>query len=244
MKPRRVIILAVFALTIVLVYFVVYRRLSPDGLAAHEERLRMLVAEFPIASWLGGLAIYVVASLIPGTGGKAMVFGWLFGFFPGLLLVNLGLAAAALISFTMVRYVFWFAVHRRLGTLIRRIDNALLREGALYLVTLRLLHLPYTMINYSAGATKVRTRTFWWTTHLGLLPGNVVFVLAGSQVPSLRQLTQEAPWKLINIPLLLSLSLAALAPVYVRSAVRRWRGEAELSWTDSLSSDTRQADQS
>jgi uncharacterized membrane protein YdjX (TVP38/TMEM64 family) len=225
MKGRRAVILLAFTLNMVLVYIVVRRHLSLDVIAAHEDRLRTLVAQFPVASWLVGLAVYVVVSLVPGTGGKAFIFGWLFGFLPALLIVNLGLTAAALISFVIVRYVFQAAAHRRLGNRIRRIDDALSREGALYLLTLRLLHVPYTITNYTAGATTVRTRTFWWTTQLGMLPGNVAFVLAGSQVRSLRQLIQQGPWGLIDLSLLLSLSIAALAPVYIRSTVRKWRGQ-------------------
>lgn len=223
MSPRRAAVPLIFAVSIVLVYLAAWRYLSLDMLAEQDERLRDAVAQFPVASWLAGLAIYVIVSLVPGTGGKAMVFGWLFGFLPALIIVNLGLTAAALISFTVVRYVFQSAAHRRFGYLIRRIDDALSREGALYLLTLRLLHMPYTVTNYAAGATTVQSRTFWWTTQMGMLPGNVVFVLAGSRVPSLHQLVREGPIGLINVPLLLSLSLAALAPVFLRSAVRKWR---------------------
>lgn len=225
-KGRRAVILLIFALGLILVYFVVRRHLSLDAIAAQEDRLRALVMKYPVVSWLVGFAVYVVASLVPGTGGKAFVFGWLFGFLPALVIVNFGLTAAALISFAVVRQAFQVTAHRRLGKLVRRIDAALLREGGLYLLTLRLLHVPYSITNYAAGATAVRTRTFWWTTQLGLLPGNVAFVLAGSQVPSLRQWIHQGPWELINFPLLLSLSLAALAPVGIRSTVRKWRARS------------------
>jgi hypothetical protein len=60
---------------------------------------------------------------------------------------------------------------------------------------------------------------------IGMLPGNAAFVLAGSQVPSLRQLTQKGAWGLMDFPLLLSLSIATLAPVYIRSRVRESRGK-------------------
>jgi uncharacterized membrane protein YdjX (TVP38/TMEM64 family) len=226
-RGRRTVVLLIFALGLILIYFVASRHLSLDAVAVQEDRLRSLVARYPAASWLIGFAVYLVASLVPGTGGKAFVFGWLFGFLPALVIVNFGLTAAALISFLVVRHAFQAAVHRRLGKLIRRIDAALLREGGLYLLTLRLLHVPYTITNYAAGATTVRTRTFWWTTQLGLLPGNVVLVLAGSQVPSLRQWAQQGPWDLIDFPLLLSLSLAALAPVFIRSTVRKWRDRSK-----------------
>lgn len=222
MKPRRIIALLVFAIAIAAAFILLRRYLTWEALIAREDQLRQLVETFPATSLLAALAVYVAASLVPGTSGKSLVFGWLFGFWAGLVIVNVGLTAAALISFFVIRYVFQAAAHARLGRLIRRIDGALRREGAFYLLTLRLIHAPYTMTNYAAGATTVRTRTFWWTTHLGLLPGNAVFVLAGAQIPSLRVLIEEGPWSLINVPLLAALSLTALLPVCIRTALRRW----------------------
>ena len=206
----------------------VHQYSSLEAVAAQETRLRQAVQDHPLLSWTVGLVVYALVSLIPGTGGKALVWGWLFGFLPGLVIVNLGLTSAAIVSFLVVRHFFQAAVHRRFGRLSRRIDQTLDREGGLYLLTLRLLHVPYTITNYAAGATTVRLRTFWWTTQLGMLPGNVVFVLSGSQIPSLKQLLQEGVWRLIDWPLLLALSLATLAPIAIRRLVQRWRGSPDV----------------
>jgi uncharacterized membrane protein YdjX (TVP38/TMEM64 family) len=224
MSWRRATVLLGFLLVVGAVYFALRDYLSLAALVAEEERLRTAVGQRPVASWLVGLGVYVAASLIPGTGGKAIIVGWLFGFLSGLMVVNLGLTIAAVVSFLVVRYVFQAAVHRRFGKMIAQIDEALAREGAFYLLTARLLHLPYTLTNYAAAATTVPPHTFWWTTQLGMLPGNVVFVLAGAQMPTLKVLAQQGPWSLINVPLLLSLSLAAFVPMGIRSAVRKWRG--------------------
>ncbi len=95
MSLRRSAILSIFAVCLALVYLAAWRYLSLDMLAQQEQRLRATVKAHGVASWLVGLAVYVVVSLVPGTGGKAMVFGWLFGFLPALAIVNLGLTAAA-----------------------------------------------------------------------------------------------------------------------------------------------------
>ena len=65
-------------------------------LARHEQALRGLIAAHPFRAWCVGWAVYFLAALVPGTRGKAIGFGWLFGFWPALLLVNFALTAAAI----------------------------------------------------------------------------------------------------------------------------------------------------
>jgi len=222
MKRRRLVILLAFAMTVGVVWWVFRHELTLDFMITQEARLRRLVTEYPIRSLLVGFIAYVAASLVPGTTGKSVVYGWLFGFWWALVIVNVALTIAAMISFFAIRYVFQEAVHRKFGFMIGRADEALRRDGPSYLVTLRLVHAPYTLTNYVVGATAVHSRTFWWTTQLGLLPGNVVFVLAGAQLPSLQQLARDGPWTLINVPLLVTLSLIALLPIIVRWLINRF----------------------
>lgn len=213
-----------FALAIGVGCWVFGQEITLDRLVRRESALRQLVHDLPVLSLAIGFLLYVAASLVPGTTGKSIVCGWLFGFWAALLIVNVALTLAAWIAFLAVRYVFYDFIHRRLSSWIRRVDDALRRDGPIYLVTLRLLHAPYSLTNYAVGATAVRARTFWWTTQLGLLPGNIAFVLAGSQLPTLAQLTEQGPWSLVNVPLLVGLSLIALLPV----AVRRWQTSGSI----------------
>lgn len=207
-------------------------RLSLEALFQQESRLRELVETFPITSFIVGMIVYTAASLVPGTGGKAIVFGWLFGFWRGLFIVNVSLSVAAVIAFLTVRYFFYDWVHRRLPRVVTRVDKALQRDGAFYLLMLRLVHAPYTLTNYAAGATDVRTRTFWWTTQLGMLPGNIAVVLTGSQLPTLKQVAREGVWSLIDLPLWIAVTMTALIPVAVRWFIRRVRPDAPESYED------------
>lgn len=229
MLPR-ILVLVALGLAVGAFYWTFSDYLTLDRLVEQESRLREFVNDSLWLALLAGFVLYVATSLVPGTAGKAVVYGWLFGFWFGMLIVNVALTIAAVITFLAIRFVFQELAHERLGPLIGRLDNALSQHGAIYLLTLRLLHAPYSLTNYVAGATTVRTRTFWWTTQVGMLPGNAALVLAGSQLPSLSELAREGVWGVVSLPLLLGLSATAVIPIAVRAAFRRWRpAAAELA---------------
>ena len=221
MTLRKFFVLLVVAAITLALFLAVRHYVTLEALIGQEEWLRSVTAANPVASLLIAFAAYVTISLIPGTTGKSLVFAWLFGFLPGLLLVNGGLTVAAIIAFLLSRYIFQQAVHRRCGNLMRRIDRRLDEADGLFLLTLRLVHAPYTLTNYAAGATDVSLWRFWWTTQLGLLPGNVVFAYAGANLPSLRELARQGFWSLVNFPLLAGLTAVALLPVAIRWSMKR-----------------------
>ena len=194
------------------------------SLLEQEQALRTAVQEHPVVSLAIGFVVYVMTSLIPGTTGKAILYGWLFGFWAALFIVSLALTIAAVISFLLGRYLLREYVVRRFAGWIDRVDNAVTREGPFYLITLRLLHAPYTLINYSSGATAMTTWTFSWTTLVGMLPGNLVFVLAGSRLPTLKHLTEKGIWSLVDLRLFAVLSVMALLPVVSRWLLHWYRG--------------------
>lgn len=195
--------------------------LSVDALLAREAGVRQWVENHGVIAFASGLAVYIIASLIPGTTGKAILFGWLFGFWQGLVIVSTALTAAATISFLLARFVFYdWLREARFKRLIGKMDHAFERDGGFYLVTLRLLHVPYTLVNYSAGATSVTTWTFIWTTWLGMLPGNAAFVLAGSQLPTASEIVERGIWSIVDLRVLAGLSIAAVLPLVARRGSR------------------------
>ena len=196
--------------------------LSLDHLIANELWLRQQVKEHPLRTYLIGFAIYVAASLIPGTAGKSIVYGWIFGLSAGLVMVTLALTIAATISFCFSRYVLCDAIHRRLGHYIAHIDRALERGGTSYLFAMRLIHVPYTLTNYAMGATTIRVRSFVLATLFGLLPGTFVFVYAGSHLPTLETLAERGVLGVVSPQLLLAGTLLAILPIGVRFLTKRF----------------------
>lgn len=220
---RWLILVLVVALLATLWYFS-GSSLHHDTIAENEQWLRSLIENHPILSIAAATMTYVVTSLIPGTTGKSILYGWLFGLWIGLAIVSISLTVAACIALYSVRLMFRDWALRKFPRLVRRIESALNVGGqATCLLTLRLLHAPYTGVNYSAGATNVRISTFAWTTLIGMIPSNVVFVLAGSRLPSVDGLGQMDLWTVIDWKILLVCSFVIAIPLVITHFSRRFR---------------------
>jgi uncharacterized membrane protein YdjX (TVP38/TMEM64 family) len=217
---HRILALAGFLLVVGIVCWLLHDAVTLSQVVRQEQQLRATIDEHGFVAFAAGFALYVLVSLIPGTPGKAVVFGWLYGFWQALVIVDCALTIAAVATFLLSRYVFLEIVEARTKGLHRRLNAALARDGPFYLLTLRLMHAPYTLMNYACGAAGVRTRTFWWTTQIGILPGTIACVFVGSRLPSLARLHEQGFWSLFDPVLLAALVLTALLPLAVRFALR------------------------
>lgn len=100
------------------------------------------------------------------------------------------------------------------------INDALEREGAFYLFTLRLIPVvPFFVVNAVMGLTRIRATTFWWVSQIGMLPGTAAFVYAGSTVPSLEVLAKEGVGKVLSWQLVLGFVILGLFPLAVKKLV-------------------------
>lgn len=227
MKPK-LLALAGFVLLVIVIAAIVVPYIEPHNLAQHERQLRDRIQHNLGPAIAVGIVAYTLISLVPATSGKAIVFGWLFGFWAGLLVALSGLTAAASIVFVIIRYVFRDAVQAKLGKRLRLWEKWLEREGAWFLLTLRMAHVPYSLVNYLAAASSISVVTFVWTTVVGLLPGTIVFVWMGSRLPTIHELIQHGARELLDPWLWLALLAIAALPVLVRLFVRIiHRGEDE-----------------
>ena len=194
---------------------------SMEDLVAQEERIREVITQRPWRSFALGFAIYALVSLVPGTSGKSVIFGWLYGFWQGALLIILGLSTAAMAIFYLSRYVCRGWIEHRYGRFLAALNRHLKKEGAFYLITLRMAHFPFSIINLASGASRVHAWTFYWTTAVGLLPGTAVFAYVGVRLPSLHQLIEHGPGSLVDAPLIVALFLSAVFPFIFRTVARR-----------------------
>lgn len=225
---RRLISLTLFLAFMAVITVLARQYFTWAELIAHETSLREGITHRPIQSILIGFGVYTVVCLIPGTTGKSLVFGWLYGIWQGGVIVNFGLTVAAVLTFLASRYLLRDVVQEKFGHHLQTIDNAVQRDGASYVFMLRVLHCPYSFTNYLCGATSMRVSSFWWATQLGMLPGNIVFVYAGSRVPSLSQFADHGAASVFSWQLLGALLLLSILPILVRYTAVRWRA-ARLS---------------
>lgn len=191
---------------------------SLEWLIAEEAYLRSAVQANPVQSWLIGFTLYLGLSFIPGTAGKSVITGWLFGFWAGVLMVDVALTAAAMATFFASRFIFRESIEARFGVQLDRLRRKMEQDAGFYLLSLRLLHTPYSALNYAAGATSiVPASTFLWTTQLGMLPSTMVFVCVGTRVPRLSVVAEKGPIALLDGPLIAALLATSLLPFILRA---------------------------
>lgn len=231
-RLRKPLVFALLLSALLLLSWYVRSNVSLQQLVNQEIQIRALIADRPWCSFLAGFAIYQALAFVPGTGGKAIVWGWLFGFWPALLIVSVGLTIAAMAIFLMSRYLFQDAVERRFGNYLGVMHKHLEKEGAYYLLTLRMLHFPFSIVNPVSGASRIPAWTFLWTTVVGLMPSNVIWIFVGISLPSLQELAAAGPTALISLPLALALAGLGALPILVRLLLRYFVAPQELSRKD------------
>lgn len=184
LRDRRVLAVAA------LVALIVALRLSPlgaylslDALAQHRDALAGVVARHALLAAAGYVVIYVVviSLALPGATILTLTGGMLFGAALGAALTVVAATAGATLVFLFARRLFGADALDRLGPTARRMAAGLRRDAVSYLLVLRLVPLfPFTVVNIVPAFCGVRPGIFALTTFFGIIPGTVVFSLAGA----------------------------------------------------------------
>ena len=225
-RARRLVkplVFAAFALVIVAGLI----GLSNEGilrtLSERETELREVVDQRPLLAYGAAFLIYVMVTglSLPGAAVLSLSCAWLFGFWPALVLVSFASTTGATLAFLLSRYLFREALVARFGSRLEAFNAALAREGAWYLFTLRLIVVaPFWVVNLVMGLTPIRVRTFWWVSQLGMLPGTIVFVWAGSSIPTLREMAEQGVGSVFKPQLIVAFVALGLFPLVVKYVVR------------------------
>lgn len=132
--------------------------------------------------------VYVAATVLflPGAILTAAA-GFAYGPLWGTLLVSPASVVAATLAFLLGRTVARGSIARRLagGSRFAAIDEAVGASGLKIVLLLRLSPLlPFNLLNYALGLTRVSLREYVVASALGMLPGTVLYVYLGSLVTS------------------------------------------------------------
>ena len=177
-------------------------QLSLARMAEHETDLRRFQQESPWLVYGIAFAIYVAVTglSLPGAAPLTLLMAWYFGFWRAVVLVSFASTTGATLAFLLSRYLFRDSIERRFSSRLSAFYQALEREGAFYLFTLRLIPaVPFFVINAVMGLTRLRVWTFWWVSQVGMLAGTCVYVYAGSSIPSLSQLADPSQLRSADI---------------------------------------------
>ena len=167
-----------------------------------------------------------VAVSLPGATLLTLTGGFLFGPVLGTVLVNIGASSGALAIFLIARYFLGSTLQEKYGDKLATFNKELETNGSSYLLTLRFIPIfPFFLINLLSGLTTIKTRTFIWTTVVGILPGGFVYAYLGYAGSSL-----EEGESLLTPEIILALSMLAvisLIPVVYRKIKQRKETDAD-----------------
>jgi uncharacterized membrane protein YdjX (TVP38/TMEM64 family) len=226
LSHTKLLVLVALVGTGVAAYFLLGDTLTLENLARQESALRSYRVNHPLLVYGAAFAIYVgVTGLsLPGATVMTLLFGWYFGFARGLVLVSFASTTGATVAFLLSRYLMRDAVQAKFGDKLKLFNENLEREGAFYLFTLRLiLFVPFFVINVVMGLTPMKTRTFWWVSQLGMLPGTLLYVYAGSTFPTLAALAEKGAKGILTPQLAIAFVALGLFPWLAKKTVGYFR---------------------
>lgn len=210
------------ALPLVVVLVLVLARLL--GVGERLAELREWIASLGPWGPFAFVLLYAVAvvAAIPGSA-LTLGAGALFGSVVGIVVVSIGSTLGASCSFLLGRHFArrpvagWVSKSEK----FRKLDQLTADHGAIIVALTRLVPLmPFNLLNYGFGLTRVPFRTYVFWSWLCMLPGTVLYVVGADAV------TQgisrgTVPWVLIGLTAGAALALAIL----VRYAGRKLKAK-------------------
>ncbi|MBT8086588.1 MAG: FAD-dependent oxidoreductase [Gammaproteobacteria bacterium] len=188
--------------------------LSLSELKARRDTLAELAKDRPVLFIGGYFVIYVLTAALslPGAAILTIAGGAVLGLTVGTITVSFASSIGATLAFLAARFLFRDAVRRRFKARLKPIDEGVEKDGGFYLFSLRLVPVfPFFVINLVAGLTPLRTWTFYWVSQLGMLPGTVAYVNAGTQLGQI-----SSPGDILSPSLIGAFILLALLPFAAR----------------------------
>jgi len=150
--------------------------------------LRDWINGFGVIAPIVFVVIYVVATVafLPGAP-LSLLAGLVFGAVWGTLWTVIGATLGATLAFLIARYAArglvesWAADNQR----VRKLDEGVEEHGWRMLLITRLVPLfPFNLQNYAYGLTRVGVGSYVLLTALCIVPGVLVYTLAGSSLAS------------------------------------------------------------
>ncbi|HEX8532790.1 MAG TPA: FAD-dependent oxidoreductase [Allosphingosinicella sp.] len=195
--------------------------LTLENLKARQAELAGLVAARPLLIVGGFFLIYVAVTALslPGAAIMTLAAGAIFGLLLGTVIVSFASSIGASLAFLSSRYLLRDWVKAKFGRRVEAIDRGIDKDGAFYLLTLRLIPaFPFFLINLAMGLTGMRLLTFYIVSQLGMLAGTIVYVNAGTQLARI-----ESTGDILSPALIGSFVLLGIFPLIAKWIVGTFR---------------------
>jgi uncharacterized membrane protein YdjX (TVP38/TMEM64 family) len=151
----------------------------------------------------------------------------LFGKFHGMAYNMVAMVLSASIAFFLGRYFLQGLARNFLETKLPSLDRKAAEEGFSVIFYLRVLWFPFIVLNYAAGATRIRFRDYLLGTTLGqLLPTFILAYFIGSMKEVISAYRQPAD--LLSFDILFPFFLLVIS-IFIPTVVKRVRKD-RIRW--------------
>lgn len=191
--------------------------LTLESLKENQGLLLQRVSDDPwlTALLFGSFYVLVTAFSFPGASILTLGAGAIFGLGLGTIVVSFASTIGATLAFLITRFFLREATEKKFRTSLETVNRGLEKDGAFYLLSLRLMPLfPFFLVNAVMGLTKVKTSTFFVVSQIGMIPGTLAYVNAGTQLSKIESLKG-----ILSVELLGSFFILGLVPVASKFAI-------------------------
>ena len=169
--------------------------ISLEALVRHRMAIDAFVSEHRVLALLAYIALYIaaVALSLPGAVFLTVTGGFLFGLEVGASAAVIGATTGATLIFLVARTALGEPLLRRAGTRAAQLARGFRDDAFSYLLFLRLVPaFPFFLVNLVPAFAGVRLAPFVAATALGVIPGALVYALAGTGLDSVITAQQAA----------------------------------------------------
>jgi uncharacterized membrane protein YdjX (TVP38/TMEM64 family) len=181
--------------------------------------------------WLLFIGLYALCCLlfIPGSV-LTLAAGAVYGFWGGSALVLAGNGVGSVLSLLVTRYFLrdWMARRIAGNSRLQALEKAVAHDDwKLVLLTRLSPIMPFSLINYSLGLTKISAWRFLLATEIGAVPATLIYVYIGTLTgslarigPDLRQ-HRSIEWIFQGVGLLLAIGVTVYVTRLASRALHR-----------------------
>ncbi|CAK8721416.1 TVP38/TMEM64 family membrane protein [Candidatus Electrothrix laxa] len=221
------LLLLATAFAVLFIIFGGQQYLNLASLKSSRQLLQSFYLEHQLLTITGYMVLYILitALSLPGALIMSLGGGALFGLGLGFLLVSFASTIGATLAFLGARFLFKDAIQKRFGEKLAAVNKGIEQDGAFYLLTLRLVPVfPFFIINLVMGLTHIRTAVFYLASQIGMLPGTLVYVNAGTQLSKI-----DSASGILSPGLLFSFALLGIFPLLAKKVIKIMREKRRAS---------------
>lgn len=172
--------------------------------------------------------VYILAyalntvSVVPPIAGLSLAAGLAFGHFWGAIYLMVAALIGTSFTFLISRFFGRNMVERLLKGRFKKLDQSLARRGFVTVLFFRVVPIiPYEILNYAGGLSKIRFKDYFLATLLGLVPGVIIAAFFGGSLGEVKGLRDLLSAKFISASIAL---IAIILVPLIYQQIKKRRG--------------------